>query len=102
VDQPTRRFDTPPDEPDSGDTRRLDAPPESAPPRSRIVPAACAKCGGTMMEVLVDATQGSIQLKRSDVWLGWMGGTSELVAQVCTSCGYVELYAASLDYLLQK
>ena len=103
MDQSTRRFDHPPDEPDGGNTRRMGAPPDPAPPaRPRPALAACAKCQGTMMEVLLDATQGSVQIKRPDVWLGWMGGTSELVAHVCTSCGYVELYAASLDYLLQK
>ena len=103
MDQSTRRLDQPSDEPDSGNTRRMDAPPEPAPPRRPPTPLPpCAKCQGTMMEVLLDATQGSIQLKRPDVWLGWMGGTSELVARVCTSCGYVELYAATLDYMLQK
>jgi hypothetical protein len=79
----------------------MGAPPDPA-SRQRPAPGACAKCQGTMMEVLLDATQGSVQIKRPDVRLGWLGGASELVAHVCTSCGYVELYAASLEYLLQK
>lgn len=57
----------------------------------------CSKCEAEMFEAIMTGnTLFSVMLtsKKQDIWEGTR--TSKVTCQVCSKCGFVELYAADL------
>lgn len=68
-------------------------------------PAACRMCGGETAKATLKAGNNEAQVVIAGKPDGFLGvvpyTTSQVSARVCTSCGYIELYARNLQDILR-